>query len=37
LVPFGGLGILEGAVVGVVVGITIAWFVSRRARRKIGA
>lgn len=37
LLPFGGLGIVEGALIGVVVGVTIAWVVSRRARRSIGS
>jgi hypothetical protein len=37
LVPFGGLGIVEGAIIGLVVGIAMAWIVSRRARRSIGA
>jgi hypothetical protein len=33
LLPFGALGIVEGAVFGVVVGIAMAWIVSRSARR----
>lgn len=37
LLPFGALGLVEGAVIGVVVGLTVAWIVSRRRRRSIGA
>ena len=37
LLPFGGLGLVEGAVIGVVVGVAMAWVVSRRKRRSIGA
>jgi hypothetical protein len=37
LLPFGALGLVEGAVIGVVVGVAMAWIVSRRARRSIGA
>jgi hypothetical protein len=33
LVPFGALGIVEGAVFGLVVGIAMAWIVSRSTRR----
>ncbi|MFN2566621.1 MAG: hypothetical protein ABR499_16615 [Gemmatimonadaceae bacterium] len=33
LLPFGGLGIVEGAVIGVVAGVAMAWFVARSARR----
>jgi hypothetical protein len=36
LLPFGALGVVEGALVGVIVGIAMAWIVSRRARRSIG-
>jgi hypothetical protein len=36
LLPFGGLGILEGALIGVVVGVAMAWLVARRARRSTG-
>jgi hypothetical protein len=36
LLPFGALGLVEGAVIGVFAGLTMAWFVSRRARRSIG-
>jgi hypothetical protein len=36
LLPFGGLGIVEGAVVGVITGIAMAWAVSRSARRRAG-
>jgi hypothetical protein len=32
LLPFGGLGIVEGAVVGLVVGIAMAWIVARSTR-----
>ena len=37
LLPFGALGVVEGAVVGVVAGLAVAWLVSRRARRPIGS
>jgi hypothetical protein len=37
LLPFGALGIIEGAVFGVIVGVAMAWIVSRRTRRSIGA
>jgi hypothetical protein len=37
LLPFGALGILEGAVVGLVVGIAMAWIVARSARRSTRA
>jgi hypothetical protein len=37
LVPFGGIGIVEGALFGAIVGIAMAWAVSRRRRRSIGA
>lgn len=33
LLPFGALGIVEGAVFGILVGITMAWIVSRSTRR----
>jgi hypothetical protein len=33
LLPFGALGIVEGALLGVVVGIAMAWIVARSARR----
>ena len=33
LLPFGGLGLIEGAVIGLVVGVAMAWMVSRSARR----
>jgi hypothetical protein len=33
LLPFGGLGIVEGAVIGLIVGVAMAWTVSRSARR----
>lgn len=36
LVPFGALGIVEGALFGVVVGVAMAWIVSRSARRPTG-
>jgi hypothetical protein len=36
LLPFGALGLIEGAVIGVVAGVAVAWLVSRRARRSIG-
>jgi hypothetical protein len=36
LVPFGALGLVEGAVIGVIVGVAIAWIVSRRTRRSVG-
>lgn len=36
LLPFGTLGVVEGAVIGIVVGVAMAWVVSRRARRSIG-
>ena len=36
LLPFGGLGIIEGAVVGVIVGVAMAWTASRSARRARG-
>jgi hypothetical protein len=35
LVPFGALGIVEGAVFGLVVGIAMAWIVARSARRSV--
>ena len=34
LLPFGGLGIVEGAVIGLIVGVTMAWVVSRSSRRR---
>ena len=37
LLPFGGLGLLEGAVIGVVIGIAVAWIVSRSRRRSTRA
>jgi hypothetical protein len=37
LVPFGALGIVEGALIGVIVGLAMAWAVSRRRRRSVGA
>jgi hypothetical protein len=37
LLPFGALGIVEGAVFGVVVGVAMAWIVSRSTRRSTGA
>ena len=36
LLPFGGLGIVEGAVLGVIVGVAMAWIISRSARRRAG-
>ena len=36
LLPFGGLGIVEGTVIGLVVGIVIALLASRSARRSAG-
>jgi hypothetical protein len=36
LLPFGVLGIVEGAVVGLVVGVAMAWIVSRSRRRSAG-
>jgi hypothetical protein len=36
LLPFGALGIVEGAVLGLVVGVAMAWIVSRSARRPTG-
>jgi len=33
LLPFGGLGIVEGAIIGVAVGIAVAWRAARAARR----
>ena len=33
LVPFGAIGIVEGAILGVVVGIAVAWVATRAARR----
>jgi hypothetical protein len=36
LLPFGVLGIVEGAVLGVVIGIAMAWIASRSARRSRG-
>ncbi|MFN2566650.1 MAG: hypothetical protein ABR499_16760 [Gemmatimonadaceae bacterium] len=35
--PFGGLGIVEGAVVGLLAGVGIAMVAARRARRSTGA
>jgi hypothetical protein len=35
LLPFGGLGLVEGAIIGVVAGLAMAWVVSRRARRSM--
>jgi hypothetical protein len=37
LLPFGALGIVEGAIFGVIIGIAMAWVVSRRVRRSAGA
>lgn len=37
LLPFGALGLVEGAVIGIVAGLAVAWVVSRRARRSIGS
>lgn len=37
LLPFGALGIVEGAVLGVVVGVAMAWIVSRSRRRSTRA
>jgi hypothetical protein len=36
-VPFGALGIVEGALIGVIAGLVMAWVVSRRRRRSVGA
>lgn len=36
LLPFGVLGIVEGAVLGLMVGIAMAWIVSRSRRRSAG-
>jgi hypothetical protein len=36
LLPFGALGLVEGAVFGVVVGVAMAWIVSRSTRRSTG-
>src|SRR5918999_1747962 len=36
LLPLGVLGIVEGAVLGLVVGVATAWIVSRSARRPTG-
>ena len=33
LLPFGAIGIVEGALLGVVVGIAMAWIVARSTRR----
>jgi hypothetical protein len=36
LMPFGVLGLVEGAVFGVIVGIAMAWIVARSTRRSTG-
>ena len=36
LVPFGVLAIIEGAVLGVIVGVAMAWIAARTARRSTG-
>jgi hypothetical protein len=36
LLPFGVLGVVEGAVLGVVVGVAMAWIISRSRRRSAG-
>lgn len=36
LVPFGAIGIVEGAVLGLLTGIVVAWAVARRTRRSAG-
>ena len=33
LLPFGGIGVVEGAIIGVAVGVAMAWATSRSARR----
>jgi hypothetical protein len=37
LLPFGAIGLVEGAVFGVIVGIAMAWIVSRSGRRSTRA
>jgi hypothetical protein len=36
LLPFGALGLVEGAVIGLVVGVAMAWLMTRSARRAAG-